>query len=316
MVEHQPVLLEETIDYIFKDDREIYLDGTLGRGGHTLALLKKLKKGGRIIAIDRDRKAVEAVRKKLGHREEVILVHDNFINIPKILGDLHIKTVAGMIFDLGFSSPQIDSAERGFSYRRDGPLDMRMNRSQSLTAADIVNNYSRKEIGKIIRTYGEENWAERIAEFIVKNRGRKKIETTRELVKIIKQAIPAGARRKGGHPARRTFQALRIATNDELNQLEEMLEKAVGCLAPGGRIAVISFHSLEDRIVKHRFRDLARKCSCPPDFPICVCDEEQVVKVLTGKPVRPDEEEVEQNPRARSAKLRVAERVLNHKAGE
>ncbi|MFW6238105.1 MAG: 16S rRNA (cytosine(1402)-N(4))-methyltransferase RsmH [Halanaerobiales bacterium] len=316
MIEHQPVLLNETIDYIFTDKNGIYLDGTLGRGGHTRALLEKMGNDGLVIAIDRDKTAIEAVRKKFRERDNLILAHDNFVNIPEILANLHIEHVNGMIFDLGFSSPQVDSAERGFSYQKKGPLDMRMNRSQSLTAADIVNNFSQKRISEIIGKYGEEKWADRIAEFIVKNREREKIETTHDLVEIIKQAIPAGARRKGGHPARRTFQALRIATNDELNQLEEMLKKAVYHLSPGGRIAVISFHSLEDRIVKHGFRDLARKCSCPPDFPICVCNEEQQVEVLTGKPVRPGEKEVEENPRARSAKLRVAEKVLNQEAGE
>ena len=222
---------------------------------------------------------------------------------------VHITQVDGMLFDLGVSSPQLDNAERGFSYQKEGPLDMRMNQNQSLTAAEIVNNYSQSELEKIIEEYGEENWAARIAEFIVKMRKDKKIKTTQDLVEVIKAAVPKGARRSGGHPARRTFQALRIATNNELKQLENLIDKAVSYLNPGGRLVIISFHSLEDRIVKHSFRELAKDCICPPDFPICVCDKKAEVKVLTRSPVQASKEEEESNPRSRSAKLRAAEKL-------
>lgn len=314
--EHSPVLLEETVNYIYDDENGIYIDGTLGRGGHTKELLKRIGDDGLVISLDRDKEAIEAVKKNIGGNNQLVLVQDNFVNIPDILFDLNIDKVDGMLFDLGFSSPQIDDPERGFSYQKEGPLDMRMDRSQSFTASDIVNNYSQKEIRRIIEEYGEENWAARIADFIVKNREHGKIETTMDLVDIIKQAIPASVRRKGGHPARRTFQALRIATNNELKQLKEMINRAVDMLEFGGRIAIISFHSLEDRIVKHNFRKLASNCVCPPDFPICVCDKVKKVKIITRSPVQPGEEEIKNNARARSAKMRVAEKVLKHKAGE
>ena len=214
-----------------------------------------------------------------------------------------------MLFDLGVSSPQFDNPERGFSYNYDAFLDMRMDQEQELTAAEIVNTYSQEDLSRIIKDYGEEKWASRIADFIVKARKRKPIERTLELVEIIKAAIPAAARRSGGHPARKTFQALRIATNNELNQLEEMLGKVVAYLKPGGRICVITFHSLEDRIVKNKFRQLAQNCTCPPDFPVCVCDNKAELKILTRKPVTASKEELANNSRARSAKLRVAEKI-------
>ncbi len=303
--------MRETIDYLNCNEDGIYLDGTLGRGGHTEALLNEIGEQGLVIGIDRDQEAIKAVRKKLGDVRNLKLIHGNFIDIPKIMDRLEIKTIAGMIFDLGMSSPQIDNPERGFSYQKDGPLDMRMNRNQFLTAKDIINQYSCDELTEIIKKYGEERWALRIAKFIVEARKREEIKTTFQLVKIIKNAIPASARRSGGHPARRTFQALRIATNNELEQLELLIEGACERLKPGGRICIISFHSLEDRIVKHSFRDLARNCVCPPDFPICVCDHEPLLKVITKKPVEAGETEIKENFRARSAKLRVAERVLN-----
>jgi len=316
MREHKPVLLQETIENLDCTEDGIYLDGTLGRGGHTEAILKKISDKGLVIAIDRDKQAIAAVSENFSGYNNLELIHGNFKDIPGILDRLHIDKVDGMVFDIGISSPQVDNPERGFSYSHDGPLDMRMNREQELTAATIVNKYSRKEISEIIKKYGEERWAARIAKFIIDYRKREKITRTFQLVKIIKNAIPAAARRSGGHPAKRTFQALRIATNNELAQLEEMIEGAVSRLKPGGKICIISFHSLEDRIVKHTFRNLAKDCICPPDFPICVCDHEQQLKVLRANPIRPEKEEINRNPRARSAKLRVAEKVLNTKAGE
>ena len=307
--EHKPVLLEETIEYLNCKKDGIYIDGTLGRGGHTEVILEKLQGTGMLIGIDRDIEAINKVKERYGNLENLFLFHDNYVNIPAIMEKMGIKEVDGMLFDLGVSSPQFDNPERGFSYHYDAPLDMRMDQEQKLTAADLVNGYSQEELTRIIRDYGEEKWASRIAEFIVNYRKRKPIESTLELVEIIKAAIPAAARRTGGHPARRTFQALRIATNDELNQLEEMLDRVSGYLRKGGRICVISFHSLEDRIVKNKFRELAWKCTCPPDFPVCVCGQKAELKIITRKPVTASEEELGDNPRARSAKLRVAEKI-------
>ena len=306
---HKAVLLNECIDYLNIKKDGTYIDGTLGRGGHSSAILDQLDQNGKLIAIDRDKKAIKEVKKKLGNINNLKLIHDNFINIPEILDNLEIKEVDGMLFDLGFSSPQIDNPERGFSYQKEGPLDMRMNLEQKLSAKDIVNKYSKEKLEKILTDYGEENWAARIADFIVKERKDKTIKTTTELVEIIKAAIPKAVRRKGGHPARRTFQALRIETNNELKQLEKMINNIVYNLKDGARICIISFHSLEDRIVKNSFRYLNQKCTCPPDFPICACEKEQKVKIITKSPVRATEKEVENNRRARSAKLRVAERV-------
>ncbi|HKL76133.1 MAG TPA: 16S rRNA (cytosine(1402)-N(4))-methyltransferase RsmH [Halanaerobiales bacterium] len=308
---HQPVLLNECIDYLNIKKDGIYIDGTLGRGGHSSAIHEKLNNKGKLISIDRDKKAIKEVRKNFKNKKNIKMIHDNFINIPKILDELDIKEVDGMLFDLGFSSPQIDNPKRGFSYQKEGPLDMRMNLDQNLSAKDIINKYSKEELEEILINYGEENWAARIAEFIVEERKKKAIETTTELVEIIKAAIPKAVRRKGGHPARRTFQALRIETNNELKQLEEMIKKVVFNLKPGGRICIISFHSLEDRIVKNSFKYLNKKCICPPDFPICACDKKREVNIITKSPIRATEKEVEENRRARSAKLRVAERVKN-----
>ena len=309
--DHQPVLLDECINYLNIKKDGIYIDGTLGRGGHSSAILEKLNNNGKLIAIDRDEKAIKEVRKKFKNKNNIEFVHDNFVNIPKILDDLKIDKVDGMLFDLGFSSPQIDNPKRGFSYQKEGPLDMRMNLNQTLSAKDIVNTYSKNELEEILINYGEENWAARIAEFVVEERKKKTIETTTDLVEIIKAAIPKAVRRKGGHPARRTFQALRIETNNELKQLEEMIKRVVYNLQAGGRICIISFHSLEDRIVKNSFKYLNKKCICPPDFPICACDKKREVKIITKSPIRATEKEVKKNRRARSAKLRVAERVKN-----
>ncbi|MCC3144740.1 16S rRNA (cytosine(1402)-N(4))-methyltransferase RsmH [Halanaerobium sp. Z-7514] len=307
--EHKAVLLNEAIKYLNIKEDGVYLDGTLGRGGHSFEILKHLSQQGKLIAIDRDLEAIQAVREKQAENSSLILEHANFQDFDKLLAKHSISKLDGMLFDLGVSSPQLDNAERGFSYQKDGPLDMRMNQKQRLTAADIVNNYSREELIKIISDYGEENWAVRIAEFIVEAREDEEIERTSDLVEIIKAAIPKGARRGGGHPARRTFQALRIATNDELKQLQNLINKSVSYLNKGGRIVIISFHSLEDRIVKHSFRELAKDCSCPPDFPICVCDKVAQVKVITRSPIEAKKKEVEENPRARSAKLRAAEKI-------
>ncbi|RQD74458.1 MAG: 16S rRNA (cytosine(1402)-N(4))-methyltransferase RsmH [Halanaerobium sp. MSAO_Bac5] len=307
--EHKAVLLNEAIKYLNIKEDGVYLDGTLGRGGHSFEILKHLSQQGKLIAIDRDLEAIQAVREKQAENSSLILEHANFQDFDKLLAKHSISKLDGMLFDLGVSSPQLDNAERGFSYQKDGPLDMRMNQKQRLTAADIVNNYSREELIKIISDYGEENWAVRIAEFIVEAREDEEIERTSDLVEIIKAAVPKGARRGGGHPARRTFQALRIATNDELKQLQNLINKSVSYLNKGGRIVIISFHSLEDRIVKHSFRELAKDCSCPPDFPICVCDKVAQVKVITRSPIEAKKKEVEENPRARSAKLRAAEKI-------
>ncbi|KXS50259.1 MAG: 16S rRNA (cytosine1402-N4)-methyltransferase [Halanaerobium sp. 4-GBenrich] len=306
---HQAVLLEEAIEYLNIKEDGIYLDGTLGRAGHSSEILKKLSAAGKLIAVDRDTAAIKAVREKFIDNESLILEHANFQEIDQVLAKLGIEGVDGMLFDLGVSSPQLDNPERGFSYQNDGPLDMRMNPEQKLTAQDIVNNYSQAELERIITEYGEENWAARIAEFIVKMRKEKAIETTNDLVEVIKAAIPKAVRRSGGHPARRTFQALRIETNNELEQLKNLIDKAVSFLNPEGRIVIITFHSLEDRIVKHKFRDLAKDCTCPPDFPICVCDKKAEVKVITSSPIQASDSEKEFNPRSRSAKMRVAEKI-------
>lgn len=307
--EHKAVLLDEAVEYLNIKKDGIYFDGTLGRAGHSSEILKKISGKGKLIAVDRDLAAIKAVKEKFPDNNSLILEHSNFQDFDKVFSKLGIKAVDGMLFDLGVSSPQLDNAERGFSYQKEGPLDMRMNQKQSLTAADIVNNYSKEELERIISEYGEENWAARIAEFIVKMRKDKRIERTSDLVEVIKAAVPKGARRSGGHPARRTFQALRIATNDELQQLKNLIDKAVSYLNPGGRLVIISFHSLEDRIVKHKYRELAKDCTCPPDFPICVCDKKAEVKVITKSPIQASEAEKEKNPRSRSAKMRVAEKI-------
>ncbi len=306
---HQPVLLKESIDFLNCRKGGIYIDGTLGRGGHAREILHRLGDKGKVIGIDRDLEAIQEVYQGLKEYKSLELVHGNYINIPEIITDKGLDCVDGMLFDLGVSSPQFDDPERGFSYQNDAPLDMRMNQKQELTAKQIVNNYSEKDLNRIIREYGEEKWASRIASFIVDFRKRREIMTTFDLVEVIKAAIPASARRGGGHPARRTFQALRIATNDELNQLAELIPKAVNFLKPTGRLCIISFHSLEDRIVKNTFRDLANDCTCPPGFPVCVCDAKAEIKIITRKPVTAEDVEIENNSRSRSAKLRVAEKI-------
>ncbi|GAB6100364.1 16S rRNA (cytosine(1402)-N(4))-methyltransferase RsmH [Halanaerocella petrolearia] len=306
---HIPVMLNEVLDYLDCEDDGIYVDCTLGGAGHAQEIVKQLDQG-RFVGIDQDQAAIEEAKGKLSQYDvQIDLVRDNYKNLDNILDQLDIDLVDGVLFDLGVSSYQLDNPDRGFSYRYEAPLDMRMDQRQTKTAADIVNNYSKDQLTTIIRKYGEEKWAARIAQFIVESRSKERIETTTQLVKLIKQAIPASARRKGPHPAKRTFQALRIAVNNELEIIENVLEDAVARLKPGARICVISFHSLEDKIVKQNFKELAIDCICPPKLPICGCDKEARVDFLTKSSIAPTEEEVAHNRRARSAKLRVAEKI-------
>jgi 16S rRNA (cytosine1402-N4)-methyltransferase len=308
---HRPVLLDECIESLNIKSDGVYLDGTLGGAGHSSEILKKLDKG-TLVGMDQDGFALEVSGerlKKIQGNAGLVLIRGNFRNMARLLKDHGIDGVDGILLDIGVSSHQLDEAERGFSYQQDSPLDMRMDRTSRLDAATIVNTYDERAIKDIIREYGEENWAARIASFIVKARSERKLETTGQLVEIIKAAIPAPARREGPHPAKRTFQALRIAVNDELGALKEALDGAVQILKPGGRLSVITFHSLEDRIVKTEFQRREKPCTCPPSFPVCVCGKKPELKVLTRKPVLPSEEELEQNPRARSAKLRTAQKL-------
>lgn len=308
---HRPVLLDECIESLNIKRDGIYLDGTLGGAGHSLAILKKLDKG-TLVGMDQDDIALEVSGKRL-HQEKgnagLLLIKGNFRHMAQLLRQHDIEGVDGILLDIGVSSYQLDEAERGFSYQHDAPLDMRMDRARELDAAVIVNTYEERAIKDIIRDYGEENWSARIASFIMKARSEHKIETTGQLVGIIKAAIPAQARREGPHPAKRTFQALRIAVNDELGALKEALSSAIQILKPEGRLSVITFHSLEDRIVKNEFQSREKPCTCPPSFPICVCGKKPELKILTKKPILPSKEELEQNPRSRSAKLRTAQRV-------
>ncbi|MBM6859669.1 16S rRNA (cytosine(1402)-N(4))-methyltransferase RsmH [Clostridium saudiense] len=306
---HVSVLLNECLDALNIKKDGIYVDGTLGGAGHSSEILKRLSDNGRLIGIDQDTDALKAAGLRLQNYNNVTYVHNNFYNIKQILDDLDIEEVDGILMDLGVSSYQLDTGERGFSYMKDAPLDMRMNRENELSAYQVVNTYSEEELYRIIRDYGEEKFAKRIATFIVNAREEKNIETTLELVEIIKNAIPAKARREGPHPAKRTFQAIRIEVNSELSILNRAIEDGVSKLSKGGRMAIITFHSLEDRIVKNKFRDLAVSCRCPKEFPICVCGEKAKVKVISRKAIEPSKEEVEINPRSRSAKLRVIEKI-------
>jgi len=311
---HVPVLLDEVISYLNLQQGGVYVDSTLGGGGHTLEIIKRIQPGGRVIGIDQDPNALAAARKRLEeYAENITFVHSNYYRLKEIVPELNLSKVDGVLFDLGVSSHQLDEGERGFSYMQDAPLDMRMNPEDPVTAEKLVNDLPEDELAKIIKKYGEERWAVRIARFVTEHRNVKPIHTTGELVEIIKKAIPAGARREGPHPAKRTFQALRIAVNDELNRFARTLRDCVDILKPGGRVCVISFHSLEDRITKDVFKEMARECICPPEMPICTCGKEKLLKIITGKPITAGKQELETNPRARSAKLRVAEkcRVLN-----
>lgn len=307
---HVPVLLEECIKNLNIKKDGTYVDGTLGGAGHSGEIIKYLNKNGLIIGIDRDENAIEIAAEILSDAIcKVELVRDNFSNLGYILEDLEIEGFDGLLLDLGVSSYQLDEAARGFSYMHDAPLDMRMDNRNSLTARDVVNNYSEKDLEKIIKNYGEERWAKRIAQFIVKFRKDEDIVTTHQLVNIIKKAIPRRARENGPHPAKRTFQAIRIEVNGELDIIEGTIEAAVEKLNIGGRICIITFHSLEDRIVKNTFKSLANPCICPQEFPICQCGNRPKIKIITRKPIIPTEGELAVNPRSRSAKLRVAEKI-------
>ena len=306
---HKPVLLDECIEALNIRPDGIYLDGTLGRAGHSLEIAKRLTTG-RLICVDRDDAALEAAQDRLHDwMDRVTLVHSNFCEIDNILNRLSLKGIDGMLFDLGVSSPQLDDGARGFSYMADAPLDMRMDRSEGLTAADVVNSWDRDELRRILSQYGEERYASQIAGAIVRRREEKPIETTLELVDIIRSAMPAKALKEKQHPAKRSFQAIRIAVNDELGSVEKVMKDAIPCLNHGGRLAVITFHSLEDRIVKTAMASAAKGCTCPPSFPVCVCGKKPQVQIITRKPIVSTDEELERNPRARSAKLRVCEKV-------
>ena len=306
---HNSVLLNECLEGLNIKENGIYVDGTLGGAGHSSEILKRLSNEGRLIGIDQDTDALKAAKERLKNYSNVTFVHSNFSSIENVLNNLNIDGVDGILMDLGVSSYQLDEGERGFSYMKDAPLDMRMNRDKDFSAYNVINEYSEEDLYRIIRDYGEEKFARRIASFIVENRQEKNIETTLELVEIIKSAIPAKARREGPHPAKRTFQAIRIEVNSELSILNKTIEDGVGKLNKGGRMAIITFHSLEDRIVKNKFRDLAVSCRCPKEFPVCVCGEKAKVKVISRKAIEPTKEEVDINPRSRSAKLRVIEKL-------
>ena len=306
---HRPVLLDECNENLKIRPDGVYLDGTLGRAGHSREIAKRLTTG-RLICVDRDDAALEAAKERLADwMDRVTLVHSNFDQVGDIVADLGLPGVDGMLFDLGVSSPQLDDGARGFSYMADAPLDMRMDRSEGLTAADVVNTWPQEELKRILFQYGEERYAPLIAAAIVRRRQEKPIGTTLELVDVIKSAMPGKALKEKQHPAKRSFQAIRIAVNDELASVERMLKGAVPKLNRGGRLAVITFHSLEDRIVKSGLAEFAKGCTCPPDFPVCVCGKTPDVKLINKKPILPTEREVEENPRARSAKLRVAEKL-------
>ena len=306
---HVSVLLNECIEALNIFNDGIYVDCTLGGAGHSGEIIKRLSDKGLLIGIDQDQDALDEAEKKLKGCGNLKLVKNNFQNIYDILEDLNIKGVDGILMDLGVSSYQLDNPERGFSYMKDSPLDMRMNKDGELTAEYIVNKYSVDELYRIIKEYGEEKFAKRISNFIVQRRNEKRITTTWELVDIIKAAIPAKARREGPHPAKRTFQAIRIEVNSELEIISGAIEDSVEKLNKGGRLAIITFHSLEDRIVKNTFRKLENPCTCPPEFPMCICGNEAKVKVITRKPIEPTEDEIQINPRSRSAKLRILEKL-------
>lgn len=306
---HITVLREESVKLLLTNPDGTYVDCTLGGAGHSGLLLQKLGSQGKLIGFDQDPLAIGHAAEVFAHDSRVTLVQKNFEYLQEALAKLGVLPVNGILFDLGVSSPQLDEAERGFSYMQDAPLDMRMDPTHPLTALKLVNQWSEEEIARIIWKYGEEKWARRIAQFIVQARSKKPVETTGELVEVIKAAMPAAARRNGPHPAKRTFQALRIAVNDELGVLERALDQTLACLAPGGRVAVITFHSLEDRLVKEKMQSWLGQCTCPPGFPICQCGVQAKARLVTRKPVIPSAEEIENNPRSRSAKLRVAEKI-------
>lgn len=307
--EHRPVLLDEVIEYLNIDPSGIYVDGTIGGGGHALAIVQRLTTG-RLIGLDQDEEAIDAAGMRLkDYKDKVTIVRSNFHEIKDVLNGLNIDKANGILLDLGVSSHQLNTPERGFSYREDAPLDMRMDQRHKKTARDIVNEYSEAELYRIIRDYGEDRFAKNIAKHIVRARQDKPIETTFQLNEIIKAAIPAKVRATSGHPSKRTFQAIRIELNRELDVLKESLDDMIDLLKPGGRLAIITFHSLEDRIVKENFKVNENPCICPPDFPVCVCGRKPKGRIITKKPVLPSEEEIEENSRSKSAKLRVFERT-------
>lgn len=308
---HVSVLLDECIQGLNIKPDGVYVDCTLGGGGHSYHIASALSEKGRLIGIDQDANAIKAAGERLAQFNNVTYVHSNFSDIENIYSDLELNSsgIDGFLLDLGVSSHQLDEADRGFSYNYDAPLDMRMDIRRTKSAKSVVNEYSLEELHKIIRDYGEEKWAKRIAEFIVEERKSKPIETTFELVSVIKKAVPKGARADGPHPAKRTFQAIRIEVNGELEILEKTVNSMAQMLNVGGRICIITFHSLEDRIIKNVFRSLENPCTCPREFPVCVCGKAPLVKVLTRKPILPSEQELEVNHRARSAKLRIVERI-------
>lgn len=305
---HISVLLNETINSLNIKEDGIYVDCTLGGGGHSIEILKRLSKNGRLIGIDQDKDALKAASEKLKEFTNITYVHNNFYNIDDILEELKINEVDGIMMDLGVSSYQLDEASRGFSYMNEAPLDMRMDRNKSFSAYDVVNSYSEQELFKMIIEYGEDSFARRIARNIVKKRVDKPIETTKELVEIIDKSIPSKFKKKG-HPAKKTFQAIRIEVNKELDILDKAITDSVSRLKKGGRLSIITFHSLEDRIVKNKYKLLENPCTCPPDFPICVCGKKPSIKIITRKPIEPTEGEKEENSRSKSAKLRVCEKI-------
>ena len=309
---HKSVLLEECLEALHIRPDGIYVDGTLGRAGHSAEIVRRLDRG-RLIGIDRDAAAIEAAKERLAPwMDRVTLIHGNFADLDQELRENGISGADGMLFDLGVSSPQLDDASRGFSYMQDAPLDMRMDTSAPLTAHEVVNQWSYEELRRILYEYGEERYAPAIARAVVRTRETRAIETTLELVDVIKGAMPPAALREKQHPAKRSFQAIRIAVNGELDALPPMLKAAVDFLNPGGRLAVITFHSLEDRIVKRAMQDMARGCTCPPEFPVCVCGKKPRIRIVNRKPIVSGAKELEENPRARSAKLRVAEKCAGN----
>ena len=306
---HVPVLYQECMDSLNIRPDGIYVDGTLGGGGHASGIGSRLNEKGTLIGIDRDTDALDAAGRRLeGLRCRTELVHNTYANIKEVLSELNISGINGALLDIGVSSFQLDNKDRGFSYMHDAPLDMRMNREDRFSAYDVVNRYDKKQLKEVIKKYGEEKWASRISDFIVKNRQTAPIETTGQLVEIIKAAIPASARREGPHPAKRTFQAIRIEVNGELEQIGQAVDEFCDVLLPGGRLCIITFHSLEDRIVKEAFNRRLNPCTCPKEFPVCVCGKVSDAVKVTGKPITAGESELADNPRARSAKLRVIEK--------
>ena len=307
--EHIPIMLNEVINGLNIKENGIYVDGTIGGAGHSIEIVKRLKSG-RLIGIDQDTDAIAKASEVLrDYKDKVQIVHDNFSNIKGVLNSLNIKKIDGILLDLGVSSHQLDEEERGFSYNKDAHLDMRMDMSKPFSAWDVVNKYSEKELENILWNYGEEKWAKRIAQFIVEERKLYPINTTLDLVTVIKKAIPKGARASGHHPAKKSFQAIRIEVNKELEILKGAIVDATKLLNPGGRICIITFHSLEDRIVKDTFKELNQSCICPPEIPVCVCNKKKEINIITRKPIEPSIEEINSNQRSRSAKLRIGERV-------